>query len=267
MATFGFIGTGNMGGALVKAVAKTVDPSNITVANRTRQKAEELADCVGCKVGDNAEAALCDYVFLGVKPNLIDGVIKDVNDSLKQRGASSVLISMAAAVSIENVESFIGFKHPVIRIMPNTPVSVGAGVIIYCTNDNVTKEAEEGFVKSLSEAGSLIKIEEKLMDAASALSGCGPAFVDLFMESLADGAVACGVPRKTAIELAARTVLGSAKLLIDSGKNPGLLKDEVCSPGGTTIEGVKALEDASFRAAGMNAVIAAYEKTLKLKKK
>ena len=267
MATFGFIGTGNMGGALVKAVSKSVDPSDIIVANRTRQKAEELAGTVGCMVGDNLEAALCDYVFLGVKPSLIDGVIKDVNESIKLRDTSSVLISMAAAVSIENVESFVGFKHPVIRIMPNTPVSVGEGVILYCTNDNVTPAAEEEFKKALSHAGALIKIEEKLMDAASALSGCGPAFVDLFMESLADGAVACGVPRATAIELAARTVLGSAKLLIESGKNPGLLKDEVCSPGGTTIEGVKALEDAAFRSASMNAVMAAYEKTLKLKKK
>ena len=267
MATFGFVGTGNMGGALVKAVAKKVDPKSVFVANRTREKAEQLANEFGCNVTDNYGACECDYVFFGVKPNMINEVIKEVSGALKNRSTSPVVISMAPAVSIEMLAVYTGFSCPIIRIMPNTPVSVGEGVILYAVNENVTPEMEEAFVDSLSLAGTCVKIDEKLMDAGTAISGCGPAFVDLFMESLADGAVSLGIPRQLAIKLAAQTVLGSAKLLLESGKNPGQLKDEVCSPGGSTIAGVRALEEASFRAAGMNAVIAAYEKTLNKMKK
>lgn len=267
MATFGFIGTGNMGGALVKAVAKTVPPTDIMIANRTRAKADALAREVGCRVCHNADVCWSDFIFLGVKPVMIGGVIDEIRDDLTGRDRPAVLVSMAAAVSIDDIADMLGADYPIIRIMPNTPVSVGEGVILYTPNAQVSARDEEEFVKALSFAGKCVKIEEKLMDPAGALSGCGPAFVDLFMESLADGAVACGVPRATAVELAARTLMGSAKLLIESGKNPGQLKDEVCSPGGTTIAGVRVLEESAFRAASMNAVIAAYDKTLALKKK
>ena len=156
-------------------------------------------------------------------------------------------------------------RAPIIRIMPNTPVAVGEGMILYDANEWVTSEMLDAFSHALSKAGRLDRLPEGSIDAASALSGCGPAFVYLFSESLADGAVECGLSREKANLYAAQTLYGAAKLLLESGKHPGELKDAVCSPGGTTIAGVHALEEGSFRAATMSAVNAAYQKTLKLK--
>ena len=160
-----------------------------------------------------------------------------------------------------------GGNYPVIRIMPNTPASIGKGMILYAQNNNVTKEETDIFVNDMSGAGVLDSIDEKLIDAASAVSGCGPAFVYMFIEALADGAVECGLPRQKAMLYAAQTVLGSAELVLKSGKHPGELKDAVCSPGGTTIAGVHALENGAFRANAINAVSDAYKKTLELGKK
>ena len=150
--------------------------------------------------------------------------------------------------------------------MPNTPVSVGAGVVLYSVNEKVAQNEIDEFCKALSAAGVVDPIPEDKIDAASALSGCGPAFVALFAEALADGAVECGLPRDKAALYAAQTILGTAHLILESGKHPAQIKDAVCSPGGTTIEGVHALEKGKFRAASMSAVTSAYEKTLKLKK-
>lgn len=266
MSTYGFIGTGNMGSALAKAVAKATDPSNIFLANRTRSKAEKIAAEIGCKVCDNDDVCWNDYIFLGVKPNMVEGVINSISDDLLERNTPAVLISMAAAVKIETIEGYMNAPYPIVRIMPNTPVAFGEGVILYSANKNVSESALNELVSVLSYAGKCIKIEEKLMDAATAVSGCGPAYAQMFMEALADGGVACGLPRSVAYELSARMVLGSAKMLLESGKTPGQLKDEVCSPGGTTIEGVRTLEEAGFRGAAMDAVIAAYEKALDLAK-
>ena len=153
-----------------------------------------------------------------------------------------------------------------IRIMPNTPVAVGEGMILYDANSTVTDEQIRVFLEGLSAAGCLDRIPERLIDAAGSLSGCGPAFVYLFAEALADGGVECGVPRDKAQLYAAQTLLGAAEMLLATGKHPGELKDAVCSPGGTTIAGVHALENGAFRATVSNAVTAAFEKTAKLKK-
>ena len=153
-----------------------------------------------------------------------------------------------------------------IRIMPNTPVAVGQGVILYDTTENVTQEAVQGFCGGMKCAGLLDQLPEKLIDAGSAVTGCGPAYVCLFMEALADGGVACGLPRAKAMEYAAQMLLGTAALALESGKHPGQLKDAVCSPGGSTIAGVRALEQGGFRAAAMNAVEAAYHRTKELGK-
>jgi pyrroline-5-carboxylate reductase len=174
------------------------------------------------------------------------------------------MVSMAAGSSIELIQSLFG-NYPIIRIMPNTPAAIGMGMILYACSKEVTAAQEEAFLQAMSGAGRFLKIDEKLIDAGSAVSGCGPAFADLFIEALADGGVACGLPRAAALEYAAQMVLGSAKLVLESGKHPGELKDAVCSPGGTTIQGVRTLEEAGFRGAVMDAVIAAYERTLELK--
>jgi len=165
-----------------------------------------------------------------------------------------------------DIRRMAGAEYPIIRIMPNTPVSVGEGMILYDHTDNVPAEAVKVFCEMMRFAGRLDPLPEKLIDAGSAVSGCGPAFACLFLEALADGGVACGLPRDKAMEYATQMLLGTAKLALESGRHPGELKDAVCSPGGSTIAGVRALEQGSFRAAAMNAVEAAFVRTKELGK-
>ena len=264
---FGFIGCGNMGGALAQAVVKSVNPFEVALCDANVERALALAESLGCGVTTTQElAASARFIFLGVKPQGFEGLFEEIAPILKARKDRFVLVTMAAGVSVVAVEKMCGKKAPVIRIMPNTPVSVGEGMILYTANDAVTNDDIDAFLHALSKAGKLDEIAEDKIDAASALSGCGPAFVYLFAEALADGAVECGLARDKANLYAAQTLLGAATLLLESGKHPGELKDAVCSPGGTTIAGVHALEQNSFRSAAMSAVTAAYEKTLKLKK-
>ena len=254
----GFIGTGNMGSALATAAAKT--DAIIYLCNRTPAKAEALAKKLNCEVATAREiAATCDYIFLGVKPQLMAGLLAELAPTLKARTSPFTLVSMAAGLTIETIRKMAGGDYPVIRMMPKTPVAVGSGVILYDPSDNVTALA--GFCQAMAQAGSLEPIPEKLMDAGSALSGCGPAFAAMFMEALADGAVACGLPRDKALTLAAQTLRGTAQLLLETGKHPAVLKDEVCSPGGSTIQGVNALEEGGLRATAIAAIQAAYTRT------
>lgn len=267
MTKFGFIGCGNMGGALASAVAKTVGGENILLCDAFAEKAEALAATLGAKTADaKTLAGTCDYIFLGVKPQGFGAMLDEISDTLKARTDRFVLVSMAAGLSIWAIERMVGEDYPIIRIMPNTPVAVGEGMVLYAANERVDEKQLDSFRKALSHAGKLDAIHEDKIDAASALSGCGPAFVYLFAEALADGAVECGLARDKANLYAAQTLMGAAKMLMESGKHPGELKDAVCSPGGTTIAGVHALERGAFRASSIEAVTAAYEKTLQLKK-
>ena len=262
MAKFGFIGTGNMGGALARALAKTTAGSEIALANRTAAQAEALAKDLGCSAGDNASvAARAEYLFLGVKPQGMEALLAELRPVLEARAGTCCLVSMAAGLTIETLRRMAGVDCPIIRIMPNTPAAVGQGMILYSVGPGVTTAQEQTLVEALSAAGRLTALPESLIDAGSAVAGCGPAFVDLFVEGLADGGVACGLPRAQAMELAAQMVLGSAALILASGQHPGVLKDQVCSPGGSTIQGVRALEERGFRSSCMEAVIAAFEKT------
>lgn len=267
MFTAGFIGCGNMGGALASAAAKAIGGERVSLSDFLEEKAASLSIGTGAHKSSNEEIAKnCKYIFLGVKPQVIFNTISEISPVLKNRSDRFVVVSMAAGISIGSIKEAFGFEIPVIRIMPNTPASVGKGIILYSFGDEITDDEEKEFCKIFSLAGITDKIDEKLIDGASALSGCGPAFVYLFIEALADGAVDCGLPRDKALSYAANTVIGAAQMVIESGKHPGVLKDAVCSPGGTTIEGVRALEEGGLRSSAMNAVIKAYEKTLKLKK-
>ncbi|MCI2056538.1 MAG: pyrroline-5-carboxylate reductase [Oscillibacter sp.] len=268
MATFGFIGTGNMGGALAKAACTVVSPDEVFLVNRTPEKAKALAQELGCSVAlDNgAIAQNADFIFLGVKPQMMAQLLEEIGPVLAKRESRFVLVTMAAGLAISEIQRMAGGDYPVIRIMPNTPAAIGEGMILYAIGSGVSAAEEKEFLADMAGAGRLSKLPENLIDAGSAVSGCGPAFADLFVEALADGGVACGLPRAKAQEFAAQMVLGSAKLILESGSHPGVLKDAVCSPGGTTIQGVRALEEAGFRGAVMDAVIAAYEKTLELAK-
>ena len=256
----GFIGTGNMGGALARAAAK--NPANcVILSNRSREKAEKLADELGAVASDNFIVAnTADYIFLGVKPQMIEKLFDGIRAALMGRKDRFVLVSMAAGTSIARLQELSGGSFPVIRILPNTPASVGEGMVLYTRSPEVSDNELKGFLSAMSGAGRFSEIDEELMDAGSAISGCGPAFADMFMEALADGGVACGLPRANALEYAAQMLLGTAKLYLESGKHPGELKDGVCSPGGSTIQGVRVLEECGFRGAVMDAVIAAYEK-------
>lgn len=266
MATFGFIGAGNMGGALARAACRRLPGGQVLLANRTAEKAQALARELGCRTADNAAVAEnADFIFLGVKPQMMADLLADIGPVLAGRQTRFILVTMAAGLTIARIQELAGGPYPVIRIMPNTPASIGEGMILYACGDGVAKEEETVLLDAMAGAGRFSPLAEKLIDAGSAVSGCGPAFVDLFIEALADGGVACGLPRAAALEYAAQMVAGSARLVLESGSHPGALKDAVCSPGGTTIQGVRTLEEAGFRGAVMDAVIAAYEKNQDLK--
>ena len=262
---FGFIGSGNMGGALATAIAKKYSSSSLLISDADTKKAEKLADKISATASSNDYiASNCKYIFLAVKPQVMDKVLSSIKTELKNRSDRFVLVTMAAGLSIKKIREFAGSDYPVIRIMPNTPAFVGEGMILYTAKD-VTDDEIDGFLNALEHAGKLDKIDEKLIDAAGSLSGCGPAFVYLFAEALADGAVECGVPRDKALKYASQTILGAAKMLIETNEHPGKLKDAVCSPGGTTIAGVHALENGAFRSTAMDAVKSAFNRTLELK--
>jgi pyrroline-5-carboxylate reductase len=262
--TFGFIGCGNMGGSLVKAVSNAGFGSEILLADHFKEKVDALALETGAKASDTKTiAAECRYVFIGVKPQMLKDCFAEIKDILASR-KDLIIVSMAAGVKIEDIKKYSG-SDTIIRIMPNLPVALGSGIVL-ASSVGVNDDDKNFFQSAMSKAGIFDWIDEKSIDAACALSGCGPAYVYMFIEALADGAVACGLPRDKAMLYAAGTLIGASEMVLKSGKHPGKLKDDVCSPGGSTIAGVKTLEDSGFRAAAINAVIAAYEKTKALGK-
>ena len=263
----GFIGCGNMGGALAIAAGKC-EGAEIYLYDKDEKKAVALAERIACARAVDLKklSTECDYIFLGVKPNIIPAAISEIASTLEKRD-NYCIVSMAAGVCIPDIERYFDNDSiPVIRIMPNTPAQVGAGMILYTTNRRVTDSMLDGFIACLGAAGRLDYIPERLIDAASAVSGCGPAFVYMFIEAMADGGVSAGLPRDKALIYACETVIGAAKTVIETGIHPEALKDAVCSPGGSTIEGVRYLENTGFRGSASGAVVAAYEKTLKLGK-
>ena len=258
---YGFLGCGNMGSAIARALAKAT--TDMVFTDRSK-KAEKLALELGCIYGSSHVVARCDRIFLAVKPNMMASVLEPLRDVLAQR--KPLLITMAAGLTIQKIEEMAGTRLPIIRIMPNTPVSVGKGMIQYCPNDLVDEDTLQDFLSDMRFTGKLDRLDEHLIDAATALSGCGPAYMYLFMEALADGAVACGIPRAKAMEYAAATMAGAAEMVLQTGLHPGALKDAVCSPGGSTIAGVRALENHGFRGAAMDCVIATYNRNKELGK-
>ncbi len=258
---YGFIGCGNMGGAIARALAKVT--TDFVVTDRSG-KAQTLARELGAQYGDSAQCAACGRVFLAVKPHMMKAALEPLRPILAAH--KPVLITMAAGLTTAQIEEFAGTRLPVIRIMPNTPSAVGKGVVQYCCNDLVEDGALADVLQDLQFCGLLDPLEERLMDAGSAVSGSGPAYAYLFIEALADGAVACGVPRAKAVEYAAATLIGAGEMGLSTGLHPGALKDAVCSPVGSTIEGIRALEDKGFRGAVMDCVIATYRKNQELGK-
>ena len=259
---YGFIGCGNMGGAIARALSKQT--KDIALADRSG-KGKALASELGITYSDNASIAEgCDRIFLAVKPHMMKDMLLSLRNTLARR--KPLLITMAAGLEIQQIEEFAGVRLPIVRIMPNTPTAIGKGVIPYCRNDLVTDSLLADWLTDMRFCGLLDSLEERLIDAASALSGSGPAYMYMFIEALADGAVACGIPRAKAMEYAAMTMVGSAEMFLETKQHPGALKDAVCSPGGSTIAGVRALEQHGFRGAAMDCVIAAYNRNKELGK-
>ena len=266
MATFGFIGIGNMGGAIAAAVGKAHDPGDIWVSANHPEHAAAFAQTHGMTASTNEQIAReCKFVVLGVKPQFMAQVLGDLKPILEVR-TDCVLVTMAAGLTMQKIANMVGGGYPVIRIMPNTPARIGKGVIQYDWNDRCRREDVDQFLSVMTHAGWLSHLPEKLIDAGSAVSGSGPAFAAMFLEAMADGGVLCGLPRATAMEYAAQTLIGTAELLLQSGDHPGKMKDAVCSPGGTTIQGVRTLEKGGFRSAVTEAIIATWEKNKELAK-
>ena len=259
---YGFIGCGNMGGAV--ATALSASTKDIALSDRSG-KGKALADRLGISYVTPAEIAEnCDRIFLAVKPHMMEGVLSPLQPMFARK--KPLLITMAAGLSTAQIQSFAGTSLPIVRIMPNTPTAIGKGVIPYCCNDLVEEATLSDWLSDMIPCGLLDALDESLIDAATALSGSGPAYMYLLLEALADGAVACGIPRAKALDYAAMTMAGSAEMYLTTRQHPGALKDAVCSPGGSTIAALRVLENYKFRAASMECIIAAYQKNKDLGK-
>ena len=261
----GFIGLGNMASAILRGVlnAKLVAPEEMIGYAATEKTREKRAKEFGIKIGEsNKEVALLsDIIVLAVKPHILPGVIEEIDDAVS---AEKLIVTVAAGKNITWYIKALGKERKIVRCMPNTPALVGAGCTAVCFHPSVEKEERETVVGMLTCLGQAYEIPERMMDIFGAVAGSSPAYVFMFIEALADAAVAGGIPRAQAYEFAGQAVLGSAKLLLESGKHPGELKDMVCSPAGTTIQAVRMLEKRGLRAAVMDAVDACVKRTKEL---
>ena len=259
---FGFIGVGNMGGALAKAASRST--KQIILCDNDAQKASSLAQRLDCEFADiRTVTAESEYVFLGVKPQMMANMLGEIKDTLEKH-KDVILVSMAAGLSIETIRKMAGGDYKVIRIMPNLAVEVGKGEILYTTSENVSKIEIGKFLNLMKHAGHLTGIDEELMNAGCAVSGCGPAFVYKFVRGLAQGGVEAGLDPETALALAIQTVRGSAKMLEGNIAPIDKMIENVCSPGGSTIEGVKKLDEAGMEQAVTDAVAASYKRNVEL---
>lgn len=258
----GFIGLGNMakamiGGMLAKGIANPQEILGYAKTEATRNAVREKYGV--CILENNVQvAAESDVLILAVKPQIFGSVISQIKDCIRE---DSLLISIAAGKTIAQIQEDFGRKLKLVRCMPNTPAMVGEGCSGVCRSELVSEEEMSCCMTLLESFGIARELPETLIDAVVGVSGSSPAFVFMFIEALADGAVKAGMPRKQAYQFAAQTVMGSAKLMLETGMHPGELKDMVCSPGGTTIEGVKTLEETGFRSAVIKAVEACVEKS------
>lgn len=263
--TIGFIGAGKMATALAKGFvnAGLVSGDQIIAADPFEAARNAFATEVGAKTADSnlAVAKAATVLILATKPDQIGGALAEINEGFS---VDHLLVSIAAGVTLAKLESGLPAGARVIRVMPNTPALVGESASGFACGKSATSADAELAKKLLSAVGVAFQVKESLLDAVTGLSGSGPAYVYQFIEALSDGGVAVGLPREIATKLAAQTVLGAAKMVLQTGQHPGALKDQVTSPGGTTIEGLHELEKGKFRGVVMNAVRAATEKSKKL---
>lgn len=258
----GFIGAGNMGSAIIEGLIKSGDykPENIIVFDKNASALKLCKEKNGVKTVNNiADTLVCDILFLCVKPNVLYDVIKEIKKDIKP---DLVIVSIAAGQSIEKIETAFEKEINLIRVMPNTPALCGEGMSALSPNKNMKNDDRtDDVLKMFETLGKADIIDEKLMDAVTGISGSSPAYVFMFIEALADAGVLAGMPRDKSYKFAAQAVLGSAKMVLETGKHPAELKDMVCSPAGTTIEAVRVLEEKGMRSAVIEAVNACVEKS------
>lgn len=257
----GIIGLGNMGTPLIKGAVKVFGKENVTCCDVNSVRKAELSAELGIAPSDNniSLAEKCDTILFAIKPQVYDLVIDEIKDTIVNSAAKKTLISIAPGISTEYLSQCFEGNINVVRCMPNTPALVGEGMTAICFPDNFEGN-KENVLSLLSTIGTYVELPEKLMNTATVASGSSPAYVYMFIEAMADGVVKYGIPRDIAYKMVAQTVLGSAKMVLETGIHPGALKDNVCSPGGTTICGVSALEEGGFRNSVIKACDAVYEK-------
>jgi len=251
----GFIGAGKMAGAIINGLIKSefTTKENILATEINQELADKASQLLGIKViTDNIELVKsCDVIVLSVKPFIIKDVLNQIKNYITR---DKLIISIAAGIGTESMEQILQNDIPVIRVMPNTPALVNEGMSAVCKGKYATDE-QINFTKELfSKTGRCIEISEKLIDAVTGISGSGPAFFYLMIEAMADGGVKLGIPKATALELAAQTAIGAAKMILETGKHPSALKDEVTTPGGCTAAGLAVMEDMGVRSALINTV-------------
>lgn len=260
MEAFGFIGVGNMGGAILKAVYKTFGPDEIVYFDLAKDKCSEIAEQLNIEpeINNAAVVSKCKYLVLAVKPQFLADALRELRGLVTK---DHIVISIAAGVKIHTIKALLGVDIRVVRAMPNTPALINKGITGVTYSSDSFNDAEktrlDEFFRSF---GEYELFSEDLINAVTCASGSSPAYVYTFIEALADSVVSLGIPRDKAYRLAAHTVAGAASMVIESGEHPGVLKDQVCSPGGTTIAGIKALEEFGFRNAVMKATDACYKR-------
>lgn len=251
----GFVGAGNMGEALIKGLVESslVPAEAIVIADSRAARAQQIAEQYGVRAaGDNtALVREADVVILAVKPQIMAPVLREIMPALTNR---PLLVSIAAGVSTATIQAVLGKYPRLIRVMPNTPALVLEGATAIARSEELEPDDLETAQEIFTAVGRVVVLEEELMDAVTGLSGSGPAYVAIVIESLADGGVKMGLDRVTAMTLATQTVLGAARLIAETGVHPGALKDMVSSPGGTTIAGIAALEEGGIRTTFIRAV-------------
>jgi pyrroline-5-carboxylate reductase len=263
--SIGFLGAGKMATALAQGFVRAglVTARQVIASDPSPAARAAFAKAVGAKTTDSnpAVAKFAAVLVLAVKPDQVAGVLTDLRDHFTGRHC---LICIAAGVPLAKLEAGLGADARLIRVMPNTPALVGASATAFALGQSARPVDGKLAQKLFSAVGLAFQVKEALLDAVTGLSGSGPAYAYLFIEGLSDGGVAAGLPREIATRLAAQTVLGSAKMVLDTGLHPGVLKDMVTSPGGTTIEGLHELEKGKMRGTLISAVRAATEKSKKL---
>ena len=256
----GFIGCGNMGSAMIRGILSSglAAREDISAAARTQESQNRIREELGIGCASNEEvAASSDLLVLAVKPQVYENVISQIRTCVKD---SVIIVSVAPGKSLAWLKDQFGRDLKIVRAMPNTPAIVGEGMSGLTPNESVTDEDLALVLRLFESFGKALSVPEHLLDVVTAVSGSSPAYVFLFLEAMADGAVALGMPRAQALRFAAQAVLGSAKMLLETGMHPGALKDMVCSPGGTTIEAVRVLEEKGFRSSVIEAELACARK-------